>query len=96
MHVDSIHVLAVASPVPSLVDRGLCIGSVPSYLDVESSLHALGVGESVPNHGDRCELRRNSVPVDRPATVESEEPNLSSRIAWRGRLCSGQPEVYGC
>ena len=94
---DSIHVPVAVSPVPLSVDRGLCMGSVPSNLDVESGLHALGVGESVPDHGDRYGLRRNSVPVDRPATgvVEFEEPNLSSRIARKDRLCSGRPEVYG-
>ena len=63
----SIHVLAAdaASSVASSVDRGLCMGSAPSNLDVESGLHASGVVESGPNHGDRCGVRRNSFPVDR-------------------------------
>ena len=59
-----------ASSVPSSVDKGLCMGSAPSNLVLESGFHASGVvvvvvEESGPNHSDRCGVRRNSYPADR-------------------------------
>ena len=93
MRVASIHVLAAATFVVSSVYMGPCMGSGPSNLDVEFGVHALGVGESVPNHWDRCGVRGNSLPVHRvgwTGEVRREGPHHLPWIAWRGELSSDQ------
>ena len=75
MRVASIHVLAAATFVVSSVYMGPCMGSGPSNLDVEFGVHALGVGESVPNHWDRGGVKGNSLPVH--------------RVGWTGGVSRG-------